>query len=383
MSKSNRKQTAKRRVRRETKERTKEIKMVALSLYRGNLHRLPPDVARRWLMPTPAISIKDFRSLLFRRSKAISLLPSSSSAPPSSLNPTITTIVSNPNPNVVVDTIISAPPNQSDFRQPEKNPNLCPEPSDNAVNLDVKMEDASDFAVLNQALALVGEDDKMIAGEEKKEKEITPVVDNLVPPVLEGNSKDDTIDEREKRKREVEEKLQILNEKKHNLVQALKQILNAEEELKRRSSMQASRPPLPLQVDASNDSGSMTRHATPRAGSEANLTVDMEVGEGDDVLNNIPHSRQLLRMSSTSPSAESALRRTPYFQHSGASHPSRAALVAAGSPSRFAPSGNQGQPSNLPTVSVSGTNYFASSPSPAASGGTSGFRDGRHPSPWN
>lgn len=94
-------------------------------------------------------------------------------------------------------------------------------------------------------------------------------------------------------------------------------ILNAEEELKRRSSMQASRPPLPLQVDASNDSGSMTRHATPRAGSEANLTVDMEVGEGDDVLNNIPHSRQLLRMSSTSPSAESALRRTPYFQHSG------------------------------------------------------------------
>lgn len=39
-----------------------------------------------------------------------------------------------------------------------------------------------------------------------------------------GNSKDDTIDEREKRKREVEEKLQILNEKKHNLVQALKQV---------------------------------------------------------------------------------------------------------------------------------------------------------------
>ena len=62
-----------------------------------------------------------------------------------------------------------------------------------------------------------------------------------------------------------------------------------------------------------------------------------------------------------------------------APHPSRAVL-AAGSPSRFAPSGNQAHP---PNVSISGTNYVVSSPSPAASGGTSVFRDARHPSPWN
>lgn len=65
-------------------------------------------------------------------------------------------------------------------------------------------------------------------------------------------------------------------------------------------------------------------------------------------------------------------------------HPSRASLVATGtSPSRFAPSGHQGPPANLPTVSASGTNFVASSPSPAASGGTSTFRDARLPSPWN
>lgn len=32
------------------------------------------------------------------------------------------------------------------------------------------------------------------------------------------------LDEKQKRKREVEEKLQVLNQKKHNLVQVLKQV---------------------------------------------------------------------------------------------------------------------------------------------------------------
>lgn len=65
-------------------------------------------------------------------------------------------------------------------------------------------------------------------------------------------------------------------------------------------------------------------------------------------------------------------------------HPSRTSLGATGSPSRFAPVGqHQGHPANLPTLSVSGTNYIASSPSPAASGGTSTFRDSRLPSPWS
>ncbi|KAL2897098.1 CRM-domain containing factor CFM3 chloroplastic/mitochondrial [Bienertia sinuspersici] len=138
--------------------------MVAISLYRGNLHRIPPDVVRRWLMPTPSLSLKDFRSLLFRRSKALSLLPSSSSI----------TIFSNPNPSPNLN---PNPTNSSSANlDPPENPTLCPQ------------------------------------------------------PCTDGNENVVTDDEKEKRKSEVEQKLHILNEKKHNLVQALKQILNAEEE---------------------------------------------------------------------------------------------------------------------------------------------------------
>nr|DAD40628.1 TPA_asm: hypothetical protein HUJ06_014951 [Nelumbo nucifera] len=61
--------------------------MVVISLYRGNLHRVP-DVPRRWLMPIPRISLKDFRILLRKREKALSRI-SSTTAPTSS----------NPNPN--------------------------------------------------------------------------------------------------------------------------------------------------------------------------------------------------------------------------------------------------------------------------------------------
>lgn len=64
-------------------------------------------------------------------------------------------------------------------------------------------------------------------------------------------------------------------------------------------------------------------------------------------------------------------------------HPSRANLGGLGSPSRFAPTGQQSHSGNLAAVSVSGTNYIASSPCPAASGGTSVSRDAGLPSPWN
>nr|DAD47891.1 TPA_asm: hypothetical protein HUJ06_017828 [Nelumbo nucifera] len=68
--------------------------MVAISLYKGNLHRAP-DVPRQWLMPIPCISLKDFKILLRKREKALSRI-SSTTAPTSS----------NPNPN-------------SDFKQEE------------------------------------------------------------------------------------------------------------------------------------------------------------------------------------------------------------------------------------------------------------------------
>ncbi|GKU88750.1 hypothetical protein SLEP1_g2978 [Rubroshorea leprosula] len=207
-----------------------------------------------------------------------------------------------------------------------------------------------------------------------------------VKTIMETIDKVDELNEKVKRKKEVEEKLQILNSKKHNLVQILKQILNVEEELKRRNSMQgmAMRAAVPLQVEVPNDSGSMSRQVTPRVGSEANLVGENGGGDADDFSNHNVQSHHMFRMSSTSPSpsSESPLRRLPYIQYNVLPHPARASMAVTGSPSRFAPAINQG-PGNLPTVSVSGASYIASSPSPAASGGTSVFREARQPSPWN
>lgn len=47
--------------------------MVAISLYRGNLHRVP-DVPRRWPMPKHHLSLRDFKLLTRKRSNALSRL---------------------------------------------------------------------------------------------------------------------------------------------------------------------------------------------------------------------------------------------------------------------------------------------------------------------
>lgn len=47
--------------------------MVAISLYRGNLHRVP-DVPRRWPMPKHHLSLRDFKLLTRKRSNALSHL---------------------------------------------------------------------------------------------------------------------------------------------------------------------------------------------------------------------------------------------------------------------------------------------------------------------
>ncbi|KAH7550385.1 hypothetical protein ACOSP7_024333 [Xanthoceras sorbifolium] len=341
--------------------------MVAISLYRGNLHRVP-DVPRRWLMPTPKISIKDFKTLLYRRNRA--LFPAK--------------ITRNPNPN----------PNLKPYPEPEKpggpplQPQLETKKADNGEEKDGNFKIEVDNCLVKpvakasvspeQVVYTVCGDGKLLPVEdvEKKTEPVNP---------KQTSEKLDVLDDKGKRKREIEEKLQTLNAQKHNLVQALKQILNAEEELKRRSVQgMATRPPGPLQVDTTNDSGLITRLATtPRTGSEANLGGEMEGAETEDASNQNTQSRHMLRMSSMSPSSESPLRRPTFSQHNVVPLTSRASLGATGSPSRFAPINHQGNPGNPPAVSVSGTNYIASSPSPAASGGTSVFREARQPSPWN
>lgn len=68
--------------------------MVSISLYKGNLHKVP-DVPRKWLMPTRQISVKDFKALLRRRSRALSRLPNPNPSP--NPNPTATDLATNNN----------------------------------------------------------------------------------------------------------------------------------------------------------------------------------------------------------------------------------------------------------------------------------------------
>ncbi|KAK1427166.1 hypothetical protein QVD17_15849 [Tagetes erecta] len=310
--------------------------MVAISVYKGKLHRVAPDTPREWLMPTRKISLKDFKTLLHRRSTALSRLQSQSTIP-------------NPNPNPIPIPIPqSNGPLQIDSTVDQLLKSNPPPRADQNCN---NGTDANDLF----------------------SDQLVPPSDDAIAHVSPENSalqlEDKATSEGDKRKKEVEEKLQILNERKHKLVQVLKQILNAEEELRRRSSVHGiiGRPSVSLQVDVTNDSGSMSRHVTPRPGSEG---ADVGVADADDVSNHNMHSRNMTRMSSMSPSSDSLPRRGPFNM---VPNPSRG--IVASSPSRFAPTSN-------------GTNYVASSPSPspspspAGSVGTSVFRDAVV-SPWN
>ncbi|XP_028781688.1 uncharacterized protein LOC114737869 [Neltuma alba] len=355
--------------------------MVAISLYRGNLHRVP-DGSRRWLMPNPKISLKDFKSLLLRRSKSLSRLRTiiTTSNPNSSRSP-------NPSPN--------SPP-KAQTEAPAVDGSILPVQPE-AIKVSENEEGPSRQDKDHKESELVGPSfkkpeagtdsfvDSKIKVPEKVLESVNGGATSTKNQIVLIRDKGDLSSEKEKRRQEVEDKLQVLNGKKHNLVLVLKQILNAEEELKRQSSMQgtAMRPSVTLQADGTNDTGSIGKHGAPRISSEANLGDDVEGVAADDIPNhNIP-SRHMLRTSSMSPSSESPLRRTPTVQQNAVPHPSRAGLGTTASPSRFALSGHQTNPVNPPSVSASGASYIASSPSPAASGGTSVFRDARQTSPWN
>ncbi|XP_050881665.1 uncharacterized protein LOC127085132 isoform X2 [Lathyrus oleraceus] len=191
----------------------KNRNMVAISLYRGNLHRTP-DLPRRWLMPNPKISLKDFKSLLARRSKALSRS-------------------SNPNPNP-----LSSATNRKQLQLSNQPPEL--------VDSNKPLH-GSDFE--NHAFEKPSH-----AAATSIEKHTHPVIGNV-----------DMHHDKDKRKKEVEAKLQVLNAKKHSLVLVLKQILNAEEDLKRRNSLQQQGvvmrgPSVPPKADGTNDTGSDTKY---------------------------------------------------------------------------------------------------------------------------
>ncbi|CAN8254917.1 unnamed protein product [Cochlearia groenlandica] len=332
--------------------------MVAISMYRGNLHKVP-DVPRRWRMPDRNLSFKDFKSLLHRRKRAL------------------TRLSHNSNPNLILNVKAEL---VTDHEEEKIASEKQAESSGKQKLVESKSEEISVRNQVNEGEngrcdgfeeARGGEsngvDRSMTVTEpiSNKETDNLPREDDANEIRAEANEVEEVPSEIEKKQKEVEERLQVLNAKKHNLVQVLKLILNAEEELKRRSIMQqqgttATRPSLPLHVDVSN--------------------AQMEAGETDDAVanDNNAQTRTVLRLCGASSSSESPLRRAAALsQHNMVPHPSRwSPRVGPTQP------GNQGAAAAA-TVSASGTNYVASSPSPAGSGGTSVFRDSRLQSPWH
>lgn len=71
--------------------------MVAISLYKGNLHKVS-NVPRTWIMPQRKISVKDFKTLLRRRNRALSRHLSATGTSVSAADPAVT-VSDNPNPN--------------------------------------------------------------------------------------------------------------------------------------------------------------------------------------------------------------------------------------------------------------------------------------------
>ncbi|KZV39656.1 hypothetical protein F511_22681 [Dorcoceras hygrometricum] len=353
--------------------------MVAISLYKGNLHKVS-DVPRRWPRPTSNISLKDFKILLRRRSRALARIRSSGNVAHAS--------ISNPASNLTPDDSKPDPiPKGNDLEKnhdgdhkdkdiPSTGPELPPQEDlkDLGEAKEVEMNEDALMKLVEKSDAIVEEEGEKEETAKKEGK--TEVVNNSE---VERSKQEDAINDKEKRRKEIEEKLELLNERKHSLVQVLKQILSAEEQLKRQNSVQGTsgRPPLPLQVDTTTDTGSMSRANTPKMGPDVAPCGDMDGGEADDTLNPNNHPRHVPRMSSTSPSSDCQQRKPPP-NLVPLTHRTLLGVAGSPSPSRFAPAGQVHS-----SVSVTGTNYIASSPSPAASGGTSVFRDGRLPSPWN
>lgn len=143
--------------------------MVAISLYRGNLHK-PPDKTRRWIMPRFSIPLKEFCALHCRRSKALSLLPCSSVSP--SPTPTSATPVANPNLNPIKSDQSNQPKTKC-----EENPNslLKPSTSKSVVH--------GDSNPLDQPPILVDEGNKAPEEVTRKEVENIAIVDPIAPAI--------------------------------------------------------------------------------------------------------------------------------------------------------------------------------------------------------
>ncbi|KAJ3687238.1 hypothetical protein LUZ61_016402 [Rhynchospora tenuis] len=332
--------------------------MVAIALYRGNLHRVP-NTPRRWPAPPRSISSSQFKSLLRRRSRALSRLT------------TLTSL-------------------HEEKDKDEKEPK---------VEVEVKAEEEEEEkpvpVPLPQPIEEKENEKEKEKVEEEEEQEEGELPNSDPPPHTGLDTLSDLpvnaevtstaqeaggLTDKEERKKELEKKLEELNQKKHNLVQMLKQILNAEEEMKRRISQPAvTRGAVAVPSENGPDVPSANRPGPPRISVEVNFGTDLG-GESDPGSTQSAPTRPFGQMQSPSPSG-SSLSRSPF---SNAPRGPLASSSLLGNPltapaSFIPPTGQLPHASNLPPLlPLPGSSFVASSPSPAASGGApSIFRDSR------
>ncbi|CAN6281827.1 unnamed protein product [Urochloa humidicola] len=361
--------------------------MVAFSMYRGNLHIGGRDsvaaAPRRWELPRPTLSPKQFRRLLRRRSLAIARLAGAQPRPgsPSSAGEdggrgAAEEARDEEEADRVVELDGQQPQQQQQDeaeehhhhqQQQAEEGNREEEQPQHQAEEEEQEEGAVEDADMNDAGEVVVEGDGNGDAEEGQGES-----EGVDPNQEEVNCPDQI----NGKKRKLNENLDVLNKKKHDLVQMLKQVLNAEEEIRRRSMQASLRAAMPQPSENTTDGSSVSRLG-PR------MTVDVNfgdvAGDSDAGSNQGTPGRPLHHFHSISPSTASFVR-SPFGSLQGHT-PRSPATFSMASPSRFAASGHQGQPPVLlHSASLPGGNYVASSPSPAASGGSSSvFRDHRPP----
>ncbi|CAN6287180.1 unnamed protein product [Urochloa humidicola] len=350
-------------------------------MYRGNLHIGGRDsvaaAPRRWEPPRPTLSPKQFRRLLRNRSLAIARLAGAHQRPGSPSSAGVDggrgaaeEARDEEEADRVEELDGQQPQRQQQDGEGERQQQQAEEGNGEEEQQQPEEEEQEEGAVVDADMNDAGE--VVVQGDGDGDAEEGQGESEGVDPNQEEVNCPDQINGK---KRKLNEKLDVLNKKKHDLVQMLKQVLNAEEEIRRRSMQASLRAAMPQPSENTTDGSSVSRLG-PR------MTVDVNfgdiAGDSDAGSNQGTPGRPLHHFHSISPSTASFVR-SPFGSLQGHT-PRSPATFSVASPSRFAASGHQGQAPGLHSASLPGGNYVASSPSPAASGGSSSvFRDPRPP----
>ncbi|KAM0889914.1 hypothetical protein ACQ4PT_027406 [Festuca glaucescens] len=305
--------------------------MVAISMYRGNLHRAGDDAARQWQVPPPTLSASRFRRLLRSRSLAVSRLAGAPrpNSPGSSPNSRLDEAAAEPTREA--EEVDGDQQEEGHDVQPQQLQHQQEEEGHDLQKQEVEEEGQDE----QQQGEDVGEEDEQEEGavEDVEMDDAGEVVvgggdasGNGDPEEGQGESEGfdpnpevSYHDGVEERKRELTDKLDTLSKKKHDLVQMLKQILNAEEEIRKRSAQASSRAAMPQPSENAAD-GSFVPRQVPR------MTVDVNfsefAGESDAGSNQGTPGRPMHHVHNISPSTAS-FARSPFgsLHHNSVSWP--------------------------------------------------------------